>query len=161
MKITSRSAQDTRRLGQELGSMARPGDVLLLIGPLGAGKTCLTQGIAWGLGIEGYATSPSFVVINRYVGRLTLYHIDLYRIESVDEVLDLGLDDYLYADGVCAIEWADRALPALPDENLTIEIEPLSGSGRRLALTAAGRRYQEMLSGLDAVAGTGRGRRGR
>jgi tRNA threonylcarbamoyladenosine biosynthesis protein TsaE len=148
MNLTTASPEDTQRLGEELGRLARPGDILLLSGELGAGKTCLTQGIAWGLGIEGYATSPSFVVMNQYQGRLPLYHIDLYRLDSVAEVMDLGLDDYLYGEGVCVVEWADRAPQAFPAEHLRIKISYLSDNGRRFEFESSGKRYVELLSQL-------------
>jgi tRNA threonylcarbamoyladenosine biosynthesis protein TsaE len=125
------------------------GDVLLLVGGLGAGKTCLTQGIAWGLEIEGYATSPSFVVINQYQGRLPLYHIDLYRLDRLEEVIELGLDDYLYGRGVCVVEWAEKALDVLPEEHLLVKMSFLSDTSRSLVLRPNGQRYVEMLSQLN------------
>ncbi len=147
--IISKSPEQTQRLGMQLGRLAQPGDLFLLVGGLGSGKTCLTQGIAWGLGVEGYATSPSFVVINQYRGRLPLYHIDLYRIDSIEEVMELGLDDYLYGEGVCVVEWAEKALALFPPEHLLIEMSFLSQTSRRLDLKAKGQRYLEMLSQLS------------
>jgi len=144
----SGSPEETQSLGEELGRLSQAGDLFLLVGGLGAGKTCLTQGIAWGLGITGYATSPSFVVINQYQGRLTLYHIDLYRLDSIDEVVDLGMDDYLYGSGVCVVEWADKAVGVLPQEYLLVEISLLSDTSRNLVLNPSGERYIEMLSWL-------------
>jgi tRNA threonylcarbamoyladenosine biosynthesis protein TsaE len=113
------------------------------------GKTCLVQGIAWGLGIKGYASSPSFVVIKEYPGRLPLYHIDLYRLDDLEEVGELGLDDYLYGNGVCAVEWAKKGLSLLPEEHLLITISYLSAWERRLHLQPGSGRYQEMLAKLD------------
>lgn len=147
--IISKSPEQTQRLGMQLGRLAQPGDLFLLVGGLGSGKTCLTQGIAWGLVVEGYATSPSFVVINQYRGRLPLYHIDLYRIDSIEEVMELGLDDYLYGEGVCVVEWAEKALALFPPEHLLIEMSFLSQTSRRLDLKAKGQRYLEMLSQLS------------
>ena len=118
-------------------------------GNLGTGKTCLTQGIAWGLGIEGYATSPSFVVVNEYLGRLPLYHIDLYRLDRVEEVIDLGLDDYLYGKGVCVVECAEKAFAMLPEEHLLIEMGFLADTSRSLRLKPSGDRYLRMLSELE------------
>ena len=103
MKMTSHSPEETQRLGRELGRLAQSGDVILLVGNLGAGKTCLTQGIAWGLNVDGYARSPSFVVVNEYQGRLLIYHIDLYRLDNTAEIADIGLDDYLYGQGLCVV----------------------------------------------------------
>ncbi len=148
MNLLSESPEETQRLGKELGRLAQPGDLFLLVGGLGTGKTCLTQGIAWGLGIEGYATSPSFVVINQYRGRLPLYHIDLYRLDSIAEVIELGLDDYLYGSGVCVVEWAEKALKTLPTEYLLVELNFLSDTSRNLVLKPSGERYVEMLSQL-------------
>ena len=148
MHLRCESPEETQSLGERLGRLALPGDLFLLVGGLGAGKTCLTQGIAWGLDIAGYATSPSFVVINQYQGRLTLYHIDLYRIDSIEELHELGLDDYLYGSGVCVVEWAERAVGVLPQEHLLVEISFLSDTSRSLVLNPSGEHYVEMLSQL-------------
>jgi len=148
--IVSRSPEQTQRLGMQVGELSQPGDLFLLVGGLGTGKTCLTQGIAWGLGVEGYATSPSFVVINQHRGRLPLYHIDLYRIESIEEVIELGLDDYLYGGGVCVVEWAEKAFAVLPAEHLLIEMSFVSDTSRSLTFKARGQRYLEMLSQLSS-----------
>ena len=91
-----------------MGELVQSGDIFLLTGDLGTGKTCLTQGIARGLGIEEYAFSPSFVIIREYHGRLPLYHIDFYRLDNIDEIADLGLEEYFYSKGVCVIEWAEK-----------------------------------------------------
>ncbi len=146
--ITTGSPEETQGLGRELGRLAQPGDIYLLVGNLGSGKTCLTQGIAWGLDIDGYATSPTFVIVNQYRGRLPLYHIDLYRIDSMAAALDLGLDDYLYGDGVCVVEWADRAMDALPAEHLLIQIAYAGDNSRRLEFKPGGARYRKLLSEL-------------
>jgi len=120
-----------------------------LAGGLGTGKTCLTQGIALGLGIEGYATSPSFVLVNEYSGRLPLYHIDLYRLDRIEEVIELGLEDYLYGRGICVIEWAEKAPAVLPEEHLLIEMGFLTDTSRSLRLKPIGDRYLMMLSQLE------------
>ena len=146
MRITSHSPEETQSIGQKLGKLARPGDVILLVGNLGAGKTCLTQGIAWGLDVSGYARSPSFVLMNEYKGRLPMYHIDLYRLENTAEIADLGLDDYLYGQGLCVVEWADRAPDLLTPQHLMIKISLLGENERRLELTAHGERYKEILA---------------
>ncbi|MFA5054987.1 MAG: tRNA (adenosine(37)-N6)-threonylcarbamoyltransferase complex ATPase subunit type 1 TsaE [Dehalococcoidia bacterium] len=148
MKFTSRSPEETQRLGRELGRAARSGDVILLVGNLGAGKTCLTQGIAWGLDIDGYARSPSFVVVNEYKGRLPMYHIDLYRLDNIAEIADIGLDDYLYGRGLCVVEWADKAIDLLPPQNLLIEIDMIGDNERNLALMSHGERYKAMLADI-------------
>ena len=91
--MISNSPEQTQKLGMLIGELSMAGDVFLLVGELGAGKTCLTQGIAWGLGIDEYALSPTFVIMRELYGRLPLYHIDLYRLDDIEESLDLGLDD--------------------------------------------------------------------
>ena len=153
LSLVSNSARQTQRLGRHLGSLAQGGDVFLLIGVLGAGKTCLTQGIARGLGVEDVATSPTFVVVNQYKGRLPLYHIDLYRLDRIEEVIDLGLDDYLFGKGVCVVEWADKAPGILPQEHLLVEISILTDTSRNLRLTSIGERCTELLSQLEKRTG--------
>ena len=122
-RVLTRSPEETQEVGRALGELAQPGDVILLAGPLGAGKTCLTQGIAMGLGIPGYVRSPTFVLMARYSGRLTLHHLDLYRIGSFEEAWDLGLDEQLFGEGVCVIEWAGRAAELFPEDCLWIDFE--------------------------------------
>jgi tRNA threonylcarbamoyladenosine biosynthesis protein TsaE len=118
------------------------------VGSLGTGKTCLTQGIAWGLGVKDYASSPSFVMVKEYQGRLPLYHIDLYRLDKIEEVLELGLDDYFYRGGVCVVEWAQRGLGALPQEHLLIRLDYLSETERSLRFEPNGKRYLSLISEL-------------
>ncbi|MFQ5925362.1 MAG: tRNA (adenosine(37)-N6)-threonylcarbamoyltransferase complex ATPase subunit type 1 TsaE [Dehalococcoidia bacterium] len=149
MNLVSQSPEQTQQLGRGLGRLAKLGDLFLLVGDLGSGKTCLTQGIAWGLGIEGYATSPSFILINQYRGRLPFYHIDLYRLDRIEEVIELGLEDYLYGRGVCAVEWAEKGLAVLPQEHLLVEMGFLSDTNRSITFKPSGERYVEMLSELN------------
>ena len=151
LKLITHSPEQTQQLGTSSGKLALPGDDLLLVGELGTGKTCLTQGIAWGLDIEEYTLSPSFVIMREHYGRLPLYHIDLYRLDNIEEIIDLGLDDYLYGNGVCVVEWAERGLGVMPEEHLLIEISYLSGDERRFQLTPNGQRYQELLEQLRKV----------
>jgi len=106
--LRSASVAQTQRLGELLGALLTPGDVVLLHGDLGAGKTAFTQGIAAGLGVPGTVNSPTFTILKEYFGRLPLYHFDLYRIESPNEVTTLGFEDYFDSDGVSVIEWAER-----------------------------------------------------
>ena len=151
-ELVSHSPEETQKLGQRLGELAQPGDVILLVGNLGTGKTCLTQGIAWGLGIKEYALSPSFVIIRELYGRLPLYHIDLYRLDRIEESMDLGLDDYLYGRGVCVVEWAEKALSLMPSERLLIRLDYLSDTERRFRLEASGRRYMKVVAQLEQFA---------
>jgi len=149
LSFESNSPEETQKLGRRLGEQALPGDVFLLVGELGAGKTCLTQGIAWGLGIEEYALSPSFVIMRELQGRLPLYHIDLYRLNTIEESIDLGLDDYLYGEGVCVVEWAEKALSILPGKHLLIRISYLSDTGRSFKMVPYGERYLELVEQLE------------
>ena len=149
MTLTTNSPEQTQDVGRLLGAHARAGDVFLLTGDLGAGKTCLTQGILWGLGGEEYARSPTFVLICEYTARLTLYHMDLYRLDSIDEVIDLGLDDYFLGDGVCVVEWAEKGVDAFIGEHLTVRIEATGDESRSLTFDTDSSRYSEMMSALE------------
>lgn len=151
LELISHSPEQTQRLGVRIGELALPGDTFLLVGDLGAGKTCLTQGIAWGLNIEEYALSPSFVVVRELHGRLPLYHIDLFRLEHIEEIVDLGLDDYLYGKGVCVVEWAEKGFSALPVEHLLVQIDYLSDTERSFQLKPYGKRYQKILAQLKRI----------
>jgi len=148
-KFISQSPEQTQRLGIRLGELSQAGDVFLLIGNLGSGKTCLTQGIAWGLGVKEYAFSPSFVIVREYHGRLPLYHIDFYRLDRIEEIADLGLDEYLYGKGVCVIEWAEKGRAVLPQQNLTIGLSYISDTERSISLEPRGHRYSLLLKSLN------------
>jgi tRNA threonylcarbamoyladenosine biosynthesis protein TsaE len=147
-EIISHRLEETQDFGARLGQLAQPGDVFLLVGELGAGKTCLTQGIARGLGIKEYAASPSFVVVRELYGRLPLYHMDFYRLDNLEEIADLGLDDYFYGQGVSVVEWADKGLSLLPPEHLLVEMSYVSDTSRRLKLKARGKRYRQLVAKL-------------
>ena len=150
LHIQTASPEETQAVGRLLGEQARPGDVFLLCGPLGAGKTCLTQGIAWGLEVKEYARSPTFVLMTRYRGRLTLYHFDLYRINDPLEAWDLGLDEQLFGDGACVVEWAERAEEVFPKECLWIDLDYAEeGEGRTITITEVPPRYQAMIESLE------------
>jgi tRNA threonylcarbamoyladenosine biosynthesis protein TsaE len=150
LKLISGSSEQTQRLGMRLGELAQSDDVFLLTGNLGSGKTCLTQGIGWGLGVKEYAFSPSFVIIREYHGRLPLYHIDFYRLDRIEEIVDLGLDEYLYGKGVCVVEWADKGIAVLPKEHLLINLSYLSDTERSISLEPKGHRYAELLKSLGS-----------
>jgi len=151
LDLISQSPEQTQKMGVRIGKLALPGDVFLLIGKLGTGKTCLTQGIAWGLNIKEYALSPSFVIVRELHGRLPLYHIDLFRLDHLEEIEDLGLDDYLYGKGACVVEWAEKALSLLPTEHLLIQIDFLSDTERSLQFKPRGKHYQELLAQLKPI----------
>jgi tRNA threonylcarbamoyladenosine biosynthesis protein TsaE len=148
LKLISHNLEETRKLGVKLGELAQPGDIYLLTGNLGTGKTSLTQGIAWGLGSTDYALSPTFVLMRELKGRLTLYHIDLYRLDDIVEISDLGLDDYLYGSGLCVIEWAEKGLSVLPAEHLLIKISYFSDNERSFEFITHGKRYEKLLAQL-------------
>ncbi len=115
---------ETQALGEKLGKTLKPGDVIALMGELGAGKTCLTQGIARGIGIAPgeIVCSPSYILINEYNGTVPIYHIDLYRLEGQTEIAELGLIEYIESNGICIIEWAERVETALPTDCVKINI---------------------------------------
>ncbi len=153
LSVATVSPEQTKRLGFVAGELARPGDLFLLSGPLGAGKTCFTQGLALGLGVEGYVRSPTFVLMTRHHGRLTLHHIDLYRIGSPEEAWDLGLDEQLFGGGVCAIEWAERAEEILPIESLWLDFRyGTREESRQIILESESARYDRLLEELRGVA---------
>ncbi len=149
LKLISHSPEQTQQLGVRIGELALPGDIFLLVGKLGTGKTCLTQGIVWGLGIKEYALSPSFVLVRELYGRLPLYHIDLYRLDHIEEIEELGLDEYLYGNGVCVVEWAEKGLTVLPTEHLLIQIDYLPDTERSIQLKPSGQRYREIVAQLE------------
>lgn len=123
------SAEATQQYGKAWADTCRAGDVIALYGVLGSGKTQLVKGLAEGLGFEGDVTSPTFTILHEYFGgRLPLYHLDLYRLETVDDALRAGIDDYIPSDGVTVIEWPDRVVPILPanTRHFTIEVASLN-----------------------------------
>ena len=121
--MITRSAAETRALGKKLAARLQPGDVLLLEGDLGAGKSELTRGIAKGLGVAETVTSPSFTILNVYEsGRYPLYHFDWYRLESSDELYELGMDEYLGGDGIAVVEWPGRCPDAVPEGAVRIRM---------------------------------------
>ena len=134
------SPEETIRVGQNLARGLEPGDVIALSGELGSGKTCLTQGIARGLGVpEKYAvTSPTFTLINEYPGeKTTLFHMDAYRLGGCGDLFDMGYDEYLLASGVMVIEWAERIRPAIPDDALFIDITYIEEQTRNMEISGA------------------------
>lgn len=132
------SYEATLALGEKIGHALQPGDILLLEGDLGAGKTTLAQGIAKGMGVSEFVNSPTFVIINEYYsGRLPLYHMDLYRVEEESQLYDLGVEEYFFGNGVCLIEWPEIALPLLPAELACVRLER-TDAGRSIELETHG-----------------------
>jgi len=149
-EITTSDEEDTRSLGERLGRALKRGDVVLLSGDLGTGKTCLTQGIGRGLGCSAPVNSPSFVLMNEYEGREHLYHVDLYRIEDVEELDELGLWDYA-EKGVLVIEWPERGADILPGDGLVVELRYGDFERqRRLTFVPRGARGSELLGEIAA-----------
>ena len=149
--LISHSPEETQAIGRKLGGSAAAGDIYLLRGELGSGKTTLAQGILWGMGADEYARSPTFVLVNEYVARLPVYHIDLYRTGSSDEVANLGLDEYLFGDGVCVVEWPERAPAYFPQEHALIELDVTAPTARRITVSSASARYSRT---IEALAGS-------
>ena len=137
--MITHSPGETRAFGERLARQLRAGDVLLLMGNLGAGKSELTRGIAQGLGVTDTVTSPSFTILNVYEdGRVPLYHFDWYRLNSAEELYEMGMDEYLGGDGVAVVEWPSQCPEAIPEDCLEVVIEPVGDTDRRLTLTPRG-----------------------
>ncbi len=133
------SANETRTLGERLASSLRPGDVLLLLGNMGVGKSELTRGIARGLGIQGPVASPTFTILQVYdEGHIPLYHFDWYRLESADELYEMGMDEYLGGDGIAIIEWPSQCPEAIPPCRLEITLTPLADTVREITWRGVG-----------------------
>jgi tRNA threonylcarbamoyladenosine biosynthesis protein TsaE len=142
----------TRRLAAAVAELARPGDVVLLAGDLGAGKTAFAQGFGAALGVDEPITSPTFTLVNRYEGRLPLHHLDVYRLDRLEEVSDLGLEEFLDEEGVVLIEWGDRITPVLPADFLEVRITLGDGDDDRvLEFTAVGTRWSARRRALGAA----------
>ena len=139
VSMETSSAEETQRLGAELATELSCGDVVALTGDLGSGKTCIIQGICCGLSVNDYVNSPTFVLINEYEGTLggeslKVYHLDLYRLAGRSELEDLGVEEYFYGQGICLVEWADRAEGLLPQQRRDVELEYLGGDKRRVTV---------------------------
>lgn len=150
LDFVSHSAAQTHRLGIRMGRLLRAGDVLLLCGEFGAGKTVFVQGVAEGLGVRGPVVSPSFALVGEYRadeehGGVPFYHLDLYRVEGPQQALELGWEDYLYGRGICVVEWADRIGEVLPEEHLWIGLSFLSETKRVVRMAPAGERAVALL----------------
>jgi tRNA threonylcarbamoyladenosine biosynthesis protein TsaE len=144
----SASPAETQLLGRRLAPLLSPGDVLLLQGELGAGKTCFTQGIGAGLKVAEAVKSSSFVLVNEYSGRLHLYHADLFRLEDPQQVFELGLEENA-SDGLLIVEWPDRALQEMPPEHLMVRFDSTDAKSRRITFEAAGSHYEDVLQRFD------------
>ena len=142
MELLSHSPEDTEDIGARLAEQLEPGAVVAFTGDLGAGKTAFTRGLARGLGIPDRITSPTFTIVNEYEGgRLPLFHFDMYRLGSADELFDIGWEDYLARGGVCAVEWSENIAGALEDGCICVDIRRGDWDGqRRITVTGGGAR---------------------
>jgi tRNA threonylcarbamoyladenosine biosynthesis protein TsaE len=123
LKMQLKNTNETLKLGEIIGKSLNPGSIIALVGDLGAGKTVLVKGIAKGLGVDEEPNSPTFVIMNRYEGRIPLYHFDLYRVSSEEELFGIGYDEFFFGEGVAAVEWADRVQDIFPEHTIKIEIK--------------------------------------
>ena len=147
IKTFSSSADETLKLGKILGSLLIKRDMIALVGNLGSGKTWFTKGIAVGLGVDPsvVVTSPSFALVNEYEGRFTFYHMDLYRLDDISDIVISGLYEYLYEDAVVIMEWADRWPEILPEYRLKVEISMINEFQREIILSGSHPRSIEIV----------------
>ena len=144
--FTTNNPEETKCLGEKTGRFLKEGDVVALIGNLGVGKTVIANGLCAGLGVnEDYITSPTYTIINQYDGKIPVYHIDLYRLNDSKELYNLGWDEYIYGNGACIIEWADKAGERLPEEYLMVNIEVIGQEKRKITLQEKGTSYKSLL----------------
>ena len=134
MTICSECERDTVLAGEGLGKKLRPGDVVAFYGDLGAGKTAFIRGVAKGLGIEARVSSPTFTIVNEYMGPVPLFHFDMYRLRSSDELFEIGWEDYLERGGVCCVEWSERVEDMFPENTVRVKIEKTGESGRLIRI---------------------------
>ena len=135
MTVITNKESETIHEGAKLGRSLTPGSVVALFGELGAGKTAFIRGLAVGLGISANVSSPTFTIVNEYPGVIPLFHFDMYRLDKEDELFDIGWDEYLERDGVCAVEWGEKVPGAFPSDAITVKIENLGGDARRLDIS--------------------------
>jgi tRNA threonylcarbamoyladenosine biosynthesis protein TsaE len=151
LDVTTRTAEDTRNVAAALAELLVPGDVVSLTGDLGAGKTTFVQGAARALGVTDQVASPTFVLVREYRGDVPVYHLDVYRLDRLQEVIDIGFEDLLDQTGVVFVEWGDAIAPLLPDEHLRVELRSQDGEARRLSLDGRGVRWAGRWERLEAL----------
>lgn len=144
LRIISASVKQTQEIAAKLAKCLKPGDVLALIGNLGSGKTAFVKGLVSGFGVsKSKVLSPTFVLMRQYKGKMTVNHFDLYRLKNIQQLQEIGYEEYFYSDGITVIEWADRIKEALPEEYLEIGFDFLDKNSRRLKFRAYGNRYED------------------
>lgn len=148
MKIEIKNIKETEAIGEIIAGILEKGTIICLDGDLGAGKTTLTQFIAKKFGVDEYVTSPTFTIIKEYEGNLPFYHMDVYRIESEEDMYDLGFEEYIYSDGITIIEWANNIINMLPNNRINIYIQRNDGDIRILNITGEGIAYDKLTKEL-------------
>lgn len=138
MVIKTNNELETEQLGESLAEKLKPGDVIALYGNLGAGKTAFVRGLAKGLGLSARVSSPTFTIVNEYLGKTPLFHFDMYRLGSADELFEIGWEDYLDRGGVCAVEWSENVEEAFPPDHIIVRIERTGDSTRTVEITRNG-----------------------
>ena len=157
LEFITHSPGETRRLGESLGGLLTAGDVITLGGELGAGKTVLAQGLGQGLGIMDPVSSPTFALVQEYVGQVPVWHLDVYRLRSLDELIDLSWQDLLAGGGVVIVEWPERIETALPSERLDVRLEYVDEVSRRITLLPRGERMDGVVDRVKAETDAGSG----
>lgn len=132
--LYSDSAKQTIEIGEKFGSLLKPGDIVAYKGTLAAGKTTFTKGIAKSLMIDDDVTSPTFTLLSEYEGKIPLYHFDAYRLDSAESFIDIGAEEFMYGNGICAIEWTENIESAIPKEAITVSIEILASEKRKITI---------------------------
>ncbi|HHV06593.1 MAG TPA: tRNA (adenosine(37)-N6)-threonylcarbamoyltransferase complex ATPase subunit type 1 TsaE [Firmicutes bacterium] len=146
-QLTTKSVEETEKIGHKLGELAEPGMLILLTGDLGAGKTAFARGVGRGLGVKGPVTSPSFTLVEEHHGRIPLYHMDVYRLHSPEELIDIGYEEYVDSEGICLIEWGDLVREMLSAEHLEIKISGV-GAERTITFLPYGAYYKRLVEEL-------------
>ena len=134
LTFTTHSAEETILLGNKIGRKLKPGDIIAMQGTLAAGKTTITKGIAQALGIDDTITSPTFCLISEYYGKMPLYHMDVYRLDGIEDFVNLGTDDMLYGDGISIIEWSEKIMSELPKRTIVLKITPQEDNSRLIEI---------------------------
>ena len=149
--IITKSPEETKKLGEEIGKLTNKGDILALYGELGSGKTCLIQGISYGLKVKDYVTSPSFTIINEYHGKIPIYHFDLFRLNNIEDIFELGYEEYFYGAGLTVIEWAEKIETLLPKNYFRININFKNYYERIISFIPYGNRFKILLEELSKI----------